>query len=73
MVRLGQSAVVILFRHGYELPVGSLSGEAVESMLKSFSQDDRDHMVEDGRISVTCEFCSETYVFAPDDVGAKVN
>ena len=27
-------------------------------MLKSFSQDDRDHMVEDGRISVTCEFCS---------------
>jgi molecular chaperone Hsp33 len=28
-------------------------------------------MVEDGRISVTCEFCSENYVFAPADVGAK--
>jgi molecular chaperone Hsp33 len=42
-------------------------------MLKSFSQDDRDHMVEDGRISVTCEFCSSTYVFQPEDVGAKAN
>jgi molecular chaperone Hsp33 len=40
-------------------------------MLKSFSQDDRDHMVEDGKISVTCEFCSAHYVFAPDEVGAK--
>jgi molecular chaperone Hsp33 len=40
-------------------------------MLKSFSQDDRDHMVEDGKISVTCEFCSATYDFAPADVGAK--
>ena len=25
-------------------------------------------MVEDGRITVTCEFCSSTYVFAPDEV-----
>ena len=51
----------------------SCSREAVESMLKSFSQDDRDHMVEDGRISVTCEFCSANYVFAPSDVGAKAD
>lgn len=49
----------------------SCSREAVESMLKSFSQDDRDHMVEDGKISVTCEFCSATYQFAPADVGAN--
>jgi molecular chaperone Hsp33 len=49
----------------------SCSRETVESMLKSFSQDDRDHMVEDGRISVTCEFCSATYRFAPADVGAN--
>jgi molecular chaperone Hsp33 len=40
-------------------------------MLKSFSQDDRDHMVENGKISVTCEFCSANYEFAPADVGAK--
>ena len=37
-------------------------------MLKSFSQDDRDDMVENGMISVTCEFCSATYVFEPDEV-----
>src|SRR5690348_16681643 len=49
----------------------SCSRDTVESMLKSFSQDDRDHMVEDGRISVTCEFCSASYQFAPADVGAK--
>ena len=49
----------------------SCSRESVEGMLKSFSQDDRDHMVEDGKIAVTCEFCSATYNFAPADVGAK--
>jgi redox-regulated HSP33 family molecular chaperone len=25
-------------------------------------------MVEDGKITVTCEFCNSTYVFAPVDV-----
>ena len=49
----------------------SCSRDSVEAMLKSFSQDDRDHMVEDGKIAVTCEFCSATYNFAPADVGAK--
>ena len=34
-------------------------------------QDDRDHMVENGRIRVTCEFCSANYEFAPAEVGAK--
>lgn len=51
----------------------SCSRDTVESMLKSFSQDDRDHMVEDGKISVTCEFCNSTYVFQPRDVGAKAD
>jgi molecular chaperone Hsp33 len=46
----------------------SCSRHNVETMLKSFSQTDRDDMVEDGRITVTCEFCSSTYVFAPGDV-----
>jgi molecular chaperone Hsp33 len=46
----------------------SCSRENVANMLKSFSQDDRDHMVENGVISVTCEFCSSQYVFAPGDV-----
>ena len=40
-------------------------------MLKSFSQEDRNDMVEDGKITVTCEFCSSTYVFAPDEVAVE--
>ena len=43
----------------------SCSRDRVSDMLKSFSQDDRDHMVENGVISVTCEFCSASYVFEP--------
>jgi molecular chaperone Hsp33 len=49
----------------------SCSRHNVEQMLKSFSQDDRDHMVENGKISVTCEFCSRNYVFEPAEVDAK--
>src|SRR5271155_1057286 len=30
----------------------------------------RDDMVEDGRITVTCEFCSSAYVFTPHEVAA---
>ena len=46
----------------------SCSRERVERMLRSFSQDDRDHMVENGKITVTCEFCNTTYTFEPLDV-----
>lgn len=49
----------------------SCSRHNVEMMLKSFSQTDRDHMVENGVISVTCEFCSANYVFAPGDIVAE--
>ena len=46
----------------------SCSRTRVEAMLKSFPQSDRDDMVEDGAISVTCEFCSANYRFSPDEV-----
>ncbi len=46
----------------------SCSRTGVEAMLRSFSQDDRDDMVENGVISVTCEFCSANYQFAPEEV-----
>jgi molecular chaperone Hsp33 len=49
----------------------SCSRPRVEAMLTSFSQEDRDGMVENGQISVTCEFCSSKYEFAPQDVGAN--
>jgi redox-regulated HSP33 family molecular chaperone len=28
-------------------------------------------MVEDGKITVTCEFCSSTYVFEPAEIAAS--
>jgi molecular chaperone Hsp33 len=46
----------------------SCSRAGVEAMLRSFPQADRDDMVEDGKITVTCEFCSSTYVFAPNEI-----
>jgi molecular chaperone Hsp33 len=49
----------------------SCSRTNVENMLGSFSQEDRDDMVENGKITVTCEFCSSTYVFEPGEVAAK--
>jgi molecular chaperone Hsp33 len=49
----------------------SCSRPGVETMLRNFSQDDRDHMVENGVISVTCEFCSANYAFAPAEVAGE--
>ena len=51
----------------------SCSRGNVEAMLKSFPQEDRDHMVEDGKISVTCEFCNAIYQFVPNEVGANAS
>ncbi len=48
----------------------SCSRGNVENMLRSFSQADRADMVEDGRITVSCEFCSSTYVFTPHEIAA---
>lgn len=48
----------------------SCSRDGVETMLRSFPQADRDDMVEDGKITVTCEFCSSAYVFAPGEIAA---
>jgi molecular chaperone Hsp33 len=44
------------------------SSERVESMLRSFTQHERDDMVgDDGMISVTCEFCSTMRRYDPRD------
>jgi molecular chaperone Hsp33 len=47
------------------------SREGVSAMLRSFSQDDREHMVQNGVISVTCEFCNSTYDFKPEEVRSE--
>ena len=41
----------------------SCSRDAVSSMLKSFAPKDRAEMVKDGKVVVTCEFCSSVYQF----------
>jgi molecular chaperone Hsp33 len=66
--RLFHERGVRVFRYRSLRAECSCSRANVERMLRSFSQDDRDHMVQDGVISVTCEFCSAHYAFAPEEV-----
>src|ERR1700716_2852540 len=49
----------------------SCSREAVSSMLESFAAKDRADMVKDGRVVVTCEFCSSVYEFTPQEAGVE--
>jgi molecular chaperone Hsp33 len=51
--RAGRCAMLVLAR------------QASRTCCRVFPQEDRDDMVEDGKITVTCEFCSSTYVFEP--------
>jgi molecular chaperone Hsp33 len=42
------------------------SQERIETVLKSFDAADRDGMIEpDGKIHVTCEYCSKLYAVEP--------
>jgi molecular chaperone Hsp33 len=43
----------------------SCSREGITAMLKRFPPEDRQDMVSDGQILVTCEFCSTPYGFDP--------
>jgi molecular chaperone Hsp33 len=49
----------------------SCSREAVSSMLKSFAPKDRAEMVKEGKVVVTCEFCSSVYEFTPQEAGVE--
>jgi molecular chaperone Hsp33 len=49
----------------------SCSREAVSSMLASFAAKDRADMVKDGKVVVTCEFCSSVYEFTPQEAGVE--
>jgi molecular chaperone Hsp33 len=71
LYRLFHERGVRVFRSAELRAECSCSRHSVEAMLRSFPQADRDDMVENGVISVTCEFCSETYVFQPDEVREK--
>lgn len=71
LYRLFHERGVKVFRSALVRAQCTCSREGVSAMLQSFSQDDRDHMVQNGIISVTCEFCNSTYDFKPDEVEAK--
>jgi molecular chaperone Hsp33 len=47
----------------------SCSRDAVSAMLTSFAPQDRADMVKDGKVVVTCEFCSSVYEFTPQEAG----
>jgi molecular chaperone Hsp33 len=49
----------------------SCSRDAVSAMLKSFAPKDRAEMVKDGKVVVTCAFCSSVYQFTPREAGAE--
>jgi molecular chaperone Hsp33 len=66
--RLFHQRGVRVFRNASILAQCSCSRAGVADMLRSFPQDDRDHMVEKGVITVTCEFCNSSYVFDPEEV-----
>jgi len=68
LYRLFHERGVRVFRSTEVAARCSCSRDGVASMLRSFSRDDRDHMVENGTISVTCEFCNTTYPFAPSEL-----
>lgn len=47
------------------------SKDRIAATLQSFSAEDRADMVEeDGKIRVTCEYCSSVYELTPDEIGA---
>lgn len=49
----------------------SCSREAVSAMLSNFEAKDRAEMVKDGKVVVTCEFCSSVYEFTPAEAGVE--
>src|SRR5665647_1332951 len=49
----------------------SCSRDAVSAMLNSFAPADRADMVKDGKVEVTCEFCSSVYQFTPHEAGVQ--
>lgn len=44
------------------------SPDRVRDVLSTLTQEDREHAAVDGHIEMTCEFCSKTYRFRPDDL-----
>jgi molecular chaperone Hsp33 len=49
------------------------SRERIMAMMRNFSPEDRRDMIgDDGRIGITCEFCSRAYDLDPAEVEAEM-
>jgi molecular chaperone Hsp33 len=72
LYRLFHERGVRVFRSAQLRAQCSCSREGVASMLGSFSPQERADMVENGAISVTCEFCNASYRFTPGEIGSDV-
>ena len=66
--RLFHERGVRVFRPRPVRPIAPARATESRRCCASFPQTDRDDMVEDGKITVTCEFCSSTYVFQPHEI-----
>jgi molecular chaperone Hsp33 len=49
----------------------SCERERLRQLVANFPQEDRDHMVVDGDIVLTCEYCNRDWAFKPDEVSAR--
>lgn len=49
----------------------SCTREKIQGVLSQFGPTEITESIEDGRISVTCEFCGEHYEFAPEEFGVE--
>ncbi|HXY89831.1 MAG TPA: Hsp33 family molecular chaperone [Xanthobacteraceae bacterium] len=47
------------------------SRERIAKLLNTFDRGQRADMVEDGRVSVKCEFCGRSYDFDPKEIGVE--
>jgi molecular chaperone Hsp33 len=56
---------VRIFENRHLIAKCRCSKERVEEMLRTFSVEDIQEMIEDEAISVTCEFCNQEYTFDP--------
>ncbi len=46
--------------------------EKVEGVLRTLSADDIAHITENGKITMTCEFCSRAFDFDPAEIGRNI-
>ncbi|PLW75860.1 Hsp33 family molecular chaperone [Cohaesibacter celericrescens] len=58
-----------------EMPIEdrcTCSREKIGEVLNNFKPEDRDDMMVDGKIEVTCEFCSTSYNFVPEEIEGEI-